>query len=294
MSTNENDFNQILETELDLLQEDLDLLGEDLDFSLNEAIDITSGSTVITGGETTFNSGIGILDAGSGDNVRIAYKDEAGTEIFGFERPQALLNIFNSQYYTEENPDVAASIANKYQDSSLSINLQEAELPELAPSGSTQINTTGGGTVITGGIVATEVIPEYTAAIEHYVSFGANEGRNPSPLFDVDYYLEQNPDVATAVAGRSFEGDALLHYVTFGASEGRDPNAYFDTSYYVEQNLEVAESGLNPLEHYVLYGSSSGADPSPNFDPQQYLAENPDVATAGIDPLTHFLTSGSE
>lgn len=189
---------------------------------------------------------------------------------------------------------MAASIADKYQDSSLSINLQEAELPELAPSGSTQINTTGGGTVITGNINTTETVPEYTAAIEHYVTFGASEGRDPSPLFDADYYMGQNPDVATALAEGSFEGDPLLHYVTFGASEGRDPNAYFDTSYYVEQNPGVAESGLNPLEHYVLYGSSSGADPSPNFDPQQYLAQNPDVATAGIDPLTHFLTSGVE
>ena len=79
-------------------------------------------------------------------------------------------------------------------------------------------------------------------------------------MFDSEYYLEQNPDVASALAGGSFNGDPLLHYVEAGTTEGRDPNPYFDSDYYVTENPGVAESGLNPLEHYVLLGSSAGAD----------------------------------
>jgi hypothetical protein len=50
---------------------------------------------------------------------------------------------------------------------------------------------------------------------EHYLRFGAAEGRNPSPKFDTVYYLESNPDVAAAGV------NPLLHYIQFGISEGR-------------------------------------------------------------------------
>ncbi len=50
---------------------------------------------------------------------------------------------------------------------------------------------------------------------EHYVRFGAAEGRNPSPKFDTVYYLQTNPDVAAAGV------NPLLHYIQFGISEGR-------------------------------------------------------------------------
>jgi hypothetical protein len=51
--------------------------------------------------------------------------------------------------------------------------------------------------------------------VEHYLRFGAAEGRNPSPRFDTRYYLHSNPDVAAAGV------NPLLHYIQFGVSEGR-------------------------------------------------------------------------
>jgi len=50
---------------------------------------------------------------------------------------------------------------------------------------------------------------------EHYLRFGAAEGRRPSPDFDGEWYLKQNPDVAQTGI------NPLLHYVKFGRSEGR-------------------------------------------------------------------------
>ncbi|MDH3465666.1 MAG: hypothetical protein OES26_07120 [Gammaproteobacteria bacterium] len=56
--------------------------------------------------------------------------------------------------------------------------------------------------------------------VEHYLSFGASEARNPSPEFDTRWYLESNPDVAAA------DMNPLLHYIEFGKSEGRQPRRY--------------------------------------------------------------------
>lgn len=80
-----------------------------------------------------------------------------------------------------------------------------------------------------------------------------------SGLFDKEYYLAQNPDVAA-------EGlDPIKHYVRSGAAEGRDPSRLFDTSAYIESHPELVTSGINPLLHYVLHGdhdkhSQTGAD----------------------------------
>src|SRR5690606_24521569 len=50
---------------------------------------------------------------------------------------------------------------------------------------------------------------------EHYLLYGAAEGRQPSPDFDANWYLEQNPDVANAGL------NPLLHFIMFGQNEGR-------------------------------------------------------------------------
>ncbi len=50
---------------------------------------------------------------------------------------------------------------------------------------------------------------------EHYVRFGAAEGRDPGPEFDTDFYLAKYPDVAAAGL------NPLEHFVKFGMLEGR-------------------------------------------------------------------------
>ncbi|MEM7594763.1 MAG: hypothetical protein AAF383_25240 [Cyanobacteria bacterium P01_A01_bin.83] len=225
-------------------------------------------------------------------NITIALEED-GDEVFSFNKPQALLNIFDEQYYLDTNPDIAEAVEGLYEDARVSSFLFDAEFKLFPPI---SVNADENENVIIessgNSIITRTTTAQYVASIEHYLNSGAAEGRDPSPLFDSEFYLEQNPDVATALAGGSFERDPLLHYVSVGASEGRDPNAYFDSDYYVEQNPDVVERDLNPLEHYVLTGSSLGVDPSPNFDTSFYLDNNPDVAAAGVDPLAHYLISG--
>lgn len=50
---------------------------------------------------------------------------------------------------------------------------------------------------------------------EHYLLFGAKEGRLPSPIFDGNWYLQQYSDVAEANI------NPLLHFIKHGQQEGR-------------------------------------------------------------------------
>ncbi len=109
-----------------------------------------------------------------------------------------------------------------------------------------------------------------------------------SPLFDAEWYLEKNPDVAQS--GMAPE----THYLIFGASEGRDPHSLFNTEMYLERNPDVADAGLNPLEHFLVSGGHEGRQPHPAFDAQWYLSQYSDVAEAGLNPLEHYLLHGAE
>ena len=51
--------------------------------------------------------------------------------------------------------------------------------------------------------------------IEHFLLFGANEGRDPSPKFSCKSYCSENPDVAQSNV------NPLLHYLKHGIKEGR-------------------------------------------------------------------------
>ncbi|MCE4226781.1 hemagglutinin [Methylobacterium sp. C25] len=84
-----------------------------------------------------------------------------------------------------------------------------------------------------------------TFALQHYLTFGASEHRDPNAVFDTAYYLQQNPDVAASGI------NPLLHYETYGWHEGRNPSASFNTNAYLASHPDVAQSGIDPLEHYL-------------------------------------------
>jgi hypothetical protein len=160
---------------------------------------------------------------------------------------------------------------------------------------------------------------------EHYLQFGAHEGRNPHPMFDAGWYQRENPDV------RESGDNPLLHYLRTGDAKGRSPHPLFNAGWYqrenpelqkegtntllhflnsrtsdrgpyhplfnaewyLRQNPDVRESGINPLLHFLKIGGDEGRAPHPLFDTQWYLRQNPDVRESGINPLLHFLEFGS-
>jgi glycosyltransferase involved in cell wall biosynthesis len=123
--------------------------------------------------------------------------------------------------------------------------------------------------------------------LTHYIRKGAAEGRDPHPLFDSDWYLQRNPDVAASGV------NPLTHYIKKGAAEGRDPHPLFDSDWYLRRNPDVAAAGMNPLRHYIGWGAAEGRDPNPHFDSDWYLERNPEVAVAGTNPLSHYIHCGS-
>ena len=122
--------------------------------------------------------------------------------------------------------------------------------------------------------------------LRHYLRRGALEGRDPSMLFDSDWYLTQNPDVAKAGM------NPLVHYLRHGANEGRDPSPHFDTASYLKQYPDVAKAGLNPLRHFLLRRGVEQREPSPLLNTRKYLQMHPEVALAKMNPLAHFFRSG--
>ncbi|MCI1437252.1 MAG: hypothetical protein LKI03_06465 [Acetobacter indonesiensis] len=51
--------------------------------------------------------------------------------------------------------------------------------------------------------------------LEHFLTHGLQEGRNPNALFDAQAYVQANPDIA------AFPFGAFMHYVCFGFHEKR-------------------------------------------------------------------------
>ena len=90
------------------------------------------------------------------------------------------------------------------------------------------------------------------SSLWHYLTQGGFEGRDPNPLFDSDWYLEVNPDVAGVGC------NPLVHYVRFGAAERRSPHLCFDAPRYLGSYPDVAASGLDALTHFLHHGWREG------------------------------------
>lgn len=116
-----------------------------------------------------------------------------------------------------------------------------------------------------------------------------------SNLFNAQWYLAKNPDVAAAVRENLIT--AFDHFLQYGASEDRSPLPFFNVDDYLKHNPDVAEAAANGLisavEHFLLYGQSEPRLITPFIDLGAYLRANPDVAAAGIAPMQHLLQYGA-
>ncbi|MCF8365316.1 MAG: glycosyltransferase [Bacteroidales bacterium] len=92
-----------------------------------------------------------------------------------------------------------------------------------------------------------------------------------SGLFDVSFYLIDNPDVKKAGI------DPMVHYLEYGGFEDRNPSENFDSAFYLNEYPDVKASKINPLLHYVKYGKKENRrikpeifQPSP-FDKEKFV-----------------------
>lgn len=148
--------------------------------------------------------------------------------------------------------------------------------------------------------------------LDHYLQYGWNEGRDPTPFFSTTFYLATYSDVCASGV------NPFWHFVVSGKAEGRASKPgvlgraiqsrllegsgvnevavviqpHFDAEFYLSEYDDVANEGVNPLDHYWHYGWREGRDPSTTFSTTFYLEANPDVADQGINPLWHYVVAG--
>ncbi len=132
---------------------------------------------------------------------------------------------------------------------------------------------------------------------DHFLQFGANEGRRFSPFINLAYYRTSNPDLATA--GLTTNRQAFEHLEQFGLAEGRRFSVVFNPAFYRSRNPDLPAAGLTSneqlYEHYRNFGVNEGRVASEFFDPRFYLNFNADLRAAGFNfrqAVDHFLNFG--
>lgn len=81
--------------------------------------------------------------------------------------------------------------------------------------------------------------------VEHFVTTGAAQGLQPSPLFDPSYYLEQDPSATRTNA------DPFTHFLAGGARRLRSPHPLFDAELVAERTPEAGRHEHGPLGWYL-------------------------------------------
>ena len=114
---------------------------------------------------------------------------------------------------------------------------------------------------------------------KHWKEHGIKEGRPSSPVLDLGFYLNNNPDLKEAF-GNDYE-KLYNHFITKGYKEYRKSSALFDGRYYVDNHPDVAAAFKeNYLKHYAETGIKEGRRASLTFDPNYYWFIRPDVNEA--------------
>ena len=134
------------------------------------------------------------------------------------------------------------------------------------------------------------------------------DGVDYSAVYNYDYYISHNGDVAAAFAGDDVA--ALRHFVRYGMAEGRQGCEGFDVNSYKNEyaDLRAAYGGdlTSYYLHYVDYGAAegrhgtgcnqltgavtslNGVDYSAVYNYDYYISHNGDIAAAfGGDDVCH-------
>ena len=95
--------------------------------------------------------------------------------------------------------------------------------------------------------------------LNHWLTIGMQEGRQPSVAFELNYYRDSYADLANA--GIATPAALLNHFIDFGFQEGRQGSADFLAPSYLGRYSEVAEIYGNDgyyksFRHYLNFGQA--------------------------------------
>ncbi len=122
-------------------------------------------------------------------------------------------------------------------------------------------------------------------AFEHFLTFGSQRNIDPHPLFSVVYYKSQLPHIDWRT------NNPLFHYFNNVGKAASNPHPLFDTVWYLRQIGENGPATVTPLEHFLLHGWRDFHDPHPLFSVSHYLWEHPELTKNDICPLVHYITA---
>jgi hypothetical protein len=89
-------------------------------------------------------------------------------------------------------------------------------------------------------------------------------GKVRLPVFDANYYLKINTDVAKAYGSTNTIG-AIWHWLEYGINEGRKSAPQFNVVQYLENYVDLKRAFGNnyfkAIDHYLIYGRKEERKP---------------------------------
>lgn len=180
--------------------------------------------------------------------------------------------LFDSVYYYETNPDIAADCVHPLQHFLLyGYRERRSPHPLFDPTWYLEQRTDVGASA---------------NWLVHYLRIGARQGSSPNPLFDSKWYLWQTDDSEAAM-------NPLLHYLRVGSAAGLTPHPLFDPSWYRATQMPTEDAEMEPLTHFFAKGLARGYDPNPLFSTPWYHARYPDVVGGQKIGIIHYIWHGA-
>lgn len=122
----------------------------------------------------------------------------------------------------------------------------------------------------------------------HWNNFGIREGRKSSPVFDVSYYLNNNPDISNAFGSTNYIA-AYNHFMQSGYDEYRGSSAEYNGTYYKNYNSDLAGmTSMELIRHYSNYGKNELRKANTNYNISQLLFNSAIYAECNPDIVQVF------
>lgn len=126
-------------------------------------------------------------------------------------------------------------------------------------------------------------------ALQHFRTYGLEEGRPFSQFFDLNFFETNNLDLSSGI-----NSIALQNFFDTGLPQGRQFSPNFDLNYYRASNPDLGNLDNNQLfRHFLNFGLNEGRNFNPLIDMNYYRSANPDLAgLSNRDLFTHFINIG--
>ncbi|MCK1368311.1 glycoside hydrolase family 99-like domain-containing protein [Bradyrhizobium sp. 62] len=195
----------------------------------------------------------------------------ADLELSEVKRYLEKLGLFNSKYYTETNPDVAASGADPFEHF-FHYGYKEGRKPNSIFESAWYLKA------------HPEAGEAASNPLLHYARHGEPAGLRPAPYFQPTWYRERYSIPKSE--------SPLAHYLTNRIGPF-SPIPEFDAQYYLETYQDVAAANVDPFEHFIFHGYKEGRNPSAAFDTKFYIQRYFKGKT-DQNPLLHYLEHRDE